>query len=99
MVVLESLRRELWKGSLFRLPIRKISESEDSESDNNSTLTDVQFSPDTEYLLDHIKQWIEDVKSCLSFSLNHLTDIEFSCDKRSSKASNDSACKSFNYTY
>ena len=70
----ESLRRELWKGSLFRLPIRKISESEDSESDNNSTLT--EFSPDTEYLLDHIKQWIEDVKLSLLF-LNHLTDIEF----------------------
>ena len=68
------MRRELWKGSLFRLPIRNISESEDSESDHLSEST-----PDvvtTEYLLHHIEQWIEDVKLSLLF-LNHLTDIEF----------------------
>ena len=70
------MKEQLWKGCLFRLPIRKRNEIEDSESDH-SILT--EFTPDvitTEYLLDHIKQWIEDVKLSLLF-LKHLTDIEF----------------------
>ena len=70
------MKEQLWKGSLFRLPIRKTSEIEDSKSDH-SIFT--EFTADvitTEYLLDHIEQWIEDVKLSLLF-LNHLTDIEF----------------------
>ena len=71
----DNMKEDLWKGSLFRLPLRK-NDSENPESYYCSIQT--EFKPDitTAYLFHRIKQWIEDVKLSLLF-LNHVTDIEF----------------------